>query len=858
MIRFHLVGALDLRDSGDRELRAVLRRPKLLALLAYLATARPYGFHRRDVLVALLWPELDHGHARNALSQAVHALRRALGPQAVEARGDEELGLSTERLWCDAREFEAALDAGEAERALELYRGALLTGFHVSEAPEFERWLDEERERLRRRACEAAQRLADREAGAGNLVGEARWAQRLTELSPFDETAVRRLIELLDGMGDQSGAVRAYEEFERRLRRELEVEPSVATRRLVDEIRSRRLPTMVAGAAVQEAAASHAGAVEQDSTARRPPRRLPLAPVRPLVALTAVVAALVMGGWLMFGTPFAAPPARAPKKLVVLPFANLGPAEDAYFADGVTEEITARLAAIGGLRVIGTTSARVYGGKPIAEIGRDLDVDYVLEGSVRWQKSAGDGARVRVAPQLVSTADGTHVWAEVYDEPLDQVFRVQSDIAMRVVQALDVAVGERQRRAVEAAPTSHLQAYDYYLRANEHRHRSNDEPFIRATIRMYQKAVELDPSFALAHAELSRAHAQMHQLHYDRSAERLAQAKRAVDKALELAPALPEVHRALGTYYYVLGPPEYDRALREFAIAEAGRPNDSELFRARAVLLQRQGRLREALVDFDRAWRLDPASSVVASQYGLTYVLLRDYARAEAVYDRAIVLAPDRIFPYFTKSRMYLSWTGRTERARAVLAEAQVVGVADQPLLLYARVVVEIFDRKYVEALELLAKAPAVVEDQNRFIPAAQLSAEIHGFMQHRDVARAYYDSARAFLAPKVQERPDDPRLRSALGIAYAGLGRKEEAIRDGQQAVELLPAATEAIRGYHRAWDLARIYTMVGEFEAAIGELEHLLSIPGYLTPAWLRSDPTWDPLRGHPRFRKLVRRGA
>jgi serine/threonine-protein kinase len=248
----------------------------------------------------------------------------------------------------------------------------------------------------------------------------------------------------------------------------------------------------------------------------------------------------------------------------------------------------------------------------------------------------------------------------------------------------------------------------------------------------------------------------------------------------------------------------------------------------------------------------------VASQYGLTYVLLRDYARAEAVYDRAIVLAPDRIFPYFTKSRMYLSWTGRTERARAVLAEAQVVGVADQPLLLYARVVVEIFDRKYVEALELLAKAPAVVEDQNRFIPAAQLSAEIHGFMQHRDVARAYYDSARAFLAPKVQERPDDPRLRSALGIAYAGLGRKEEAIRDGQQAVELLPAATEAIRGYHRAWDLARIYTMVGEFEAAIGELEHLLSIPGYLTPAWLRSDPTWDPLRGHPRFRKLVRRGA
>src|SRR2546422_557541 len=216
MISFRMLGSVELRDSQGRELDAILRRPKLLALLGYLTIARPWGFQRRDTLVALLWPELDHAHARNALSQAVHALRQALGHAALVAGGEEVLGVSEAGLWCDVREFETALEAGRAEQALELYGGGLLNGLHVSGVPEFERWLDEERERLRRRACEAAQLVTDREAAADNQVGAARWALRLTELSPFDETAGRGLGELLDRMGGRAGAGGADGEFERR------------------------------------------------------------------------------------------------------------------------------------------------------------------------------------------------------------------------------------------------------------------------------------------------------------------------------------------------------------------------------------------------------------------------------------------------------------------------------------------------------------------------------------------------------------------------------------------------------------------------------------------------------------------
>ena len=856
MIRFRMLGAVDLEDAEAREVRSVLRRPKLLALLGYLAAARPRGFHRRDTLVALLWPELDNAHARNALRQAVHSLREALGRDALVARGEEELGVNDKCVSCDVREFDAALEAGQAEPALALYRGGLLSGLHVSAVPEFERWLEEERGHLRQRASGAAQALSEEAQTAGRVTEAIAWARRLTDLSPFNETALRRLVELLDRGGDRAGAVRAYGEFERRLERDLEVEPSSETHALMREIRRRSRTAEIVAARNERA--TPAGALEtnerSDPVARRPvaPRKL----LFPVLALA--VGGVLIGGSLLFRNHSGASraeAARSQKRLVVLPFTNLGPAEDEYFADGIAAEITARLASIARLRVISGTSGTLYKDtkKTAREIGRELGADYVLEGSVRWEKGARGRARVRVTPQLVSASDESNVWAEAYDEPANEILSVQSDVARKVVAALDVTLLEPERRLVNAKPTDNLQAYDYYLRGSDYMRRGTEQRHTRAALQMFQKAVSLDPNFALAYGRLAETHSRMYWFYYDHSPDRLAQAKRAIDRAFELKPDLPEAHHALGTYYWI-GFLDYDRALQELAIAEASEPNDAGVAGATAAVWSRKGNLREALRAYEKAEDLDPGSALVANTFAQTYDRLRDFARAEALYDRATALSPDWAFPYFWKASMYLRWQGNTAKARAVLDEAGA-GVADQPLVLYHRLLVDMFDRRYGEALgRLSSSAPAVIADQFRFIPRAQLYAQIYGLMQRHDLARAYYDSARAVILKKIDERPDDPRLHSALGIVYAGLGRKEEAIKEGEQGVAILPDSRDAYRGYYRAWDLASIYAMVGNSDAAVDRLEYLLSIPGNLTVAWLRIDPTWDPLRSHPRFQSLI----
>src|SRR5687768_1005395 len=238
MIEFRALGTLELKDSDGRELRAILTRAKRLALLSYLAFARPRGFHRRDTLVALLWPELDHDHARGALRQALYYLRDALGRDVVAARGDEEIGLDGERISCDAVSFEDLADQGACEEALRLYRGDLLPGFHLAEASDFEQWLDGERERLRRKAAATAWRLAAEEEKKGNAIGAAAIARRAVEWLPYEETGIRSLIELLDRIGDRSAAMRVYEEFSRRVARDLELDVWAETRALVDAVRN--------------------------------------------------------------------------------------------------------------------------------------------------------------------------------------------------------------------------------------------------------------------------------------------------------------------------------------------------------------------------------------------------------------------------------------------------------------------------------------------------------------------------------------------------------------------------------------------------------------------------------------------
>jgi TolB-like protein/DNA-binding SARP family transcriptional activator/Flp pilus assembly protein TadD len=847
MLHLKTFGGLSVAVDGSVPGAGAAQQRKTLALLAILAASGRTGVSR-DKIVAYLWPEADSDHARGLLKQACYALRRDLHQPHLFI-GVTQLRLNSQVMASDVQAFETALERGDQAEAAELYTGPFLDGFYLSVSAEFERWVEMERGRLHRRACAALETLANDAAASADYAKAVGWWRQLAVLEPLNSRVALGLMGALAATGDRAGALEVAYAHETLLRDDLNAKPDMAILQLTERLRS------ASESVLSSPYPANVGAAAGMLSDRRS------GPFKRAVAGSAlVVAGLVVTAWLLFRAPFGVRSAEtvpAPKRIVVIPFTNLGPVDDQYFADGITDEITARLAAIDRLRVIGSTSANRYRNsqKTIGEIGTELGVDYVLEGSVGWQKSREGPARVRVIPQLVSVTDGTHLWAEVYDAPLGEIFRVQSDVARKVVESLGLTLLDQQRDIVQVAPTDNLEAYEYYLRGNDYERRGHEERSVRTALRMYEKAIELDARFALAHARLSQLHSRMYWFYYDRMDDRRARAKRAADSAFALAPGLPEAHAALGAYY--MGEREYEPALREFAIAASKRPGIGGPL-VRAVIRTRQGKLREALEEFDQAWQLDPASSIVASNYAHTYDLLRDFDSAEALQARAIALAPDRAYPYFWKAWLYMRWDGGTKRARAVLNEARAVGIADEPRLRFAQVCLELLDRNYEEAIGQISSTPVIIEDQFRVIPKAQLLAEVYAQLQRHDLARAYYDSARTLISAKVQERPQDARLHSALGIADAGVGRKQEAIAAGMRAVELLPISRDLFAGQYHVLDLARIYTMVGEHDAAIERLEYLLSIPGHLTVAWLRIDPAWDPLRKHPRFQKLVRHSS
>ncbi len=546
------------------------------------------------------------------------------------------------------------------------------------------------------------------------------------------------------------------------------------------------------------------------------------------------------------------------KYLVVLPFDNLGPPEDDTFVAGMTGAITARLAGVQGLAVISRNSAIQYTStdRNIQEIGKQLDVDYVLEGTVQREFPKDPTSRLRIIPALVRVSDDKLMWAETYDSNMTEVFRIQSDLAERVARSLDIAVLSPERQALISHPTKNLEAYDYYLRGNTYMERGcGQEENARFALQMFQKAVELDPQFALAYAMLTEVHLAMFFYRHDRSEARLASAKQAVDAAVSLAPDLPEVHKALGIYYY-WGLLDYDRALQECALALKSRPNESILFVFVGAVQRRRGKWDEALVNFEKAAKLDPRSSLSAQCLADTSAILRDYPQANRHFERAISLSPDLTLFYARHIKMLLSWKGNTKAAREVLNKAREhVDIYKDDLLTYNAILLDIFDGEYAAARKLLAGFPAeVLETQLFFVPKTLLYAQISDLEGDQSSAHEFYDTARLFLEAEIQKDPNDAFRHSALGIAYAGLGKKSEAIREGQLAVELLPVAKEAWVGLWRLEDLARIYVMVGEYDLATEQIEYLLSIPGEISIPLLQLDPFWNPLRNHPRFQKLI----
>jgi len=579
-------------------------------------------------------------------------------------------------------------------------------------------------------------------------------------------------------------------------------------------------------------------------------------PLRRMVAPLLVFAGLLIGAFAAWRMLAGSAGLSGQQMVAVLPFKNLGPPGDQYFADGLTEEITNRLAGLSGMRVISRTSADQYRStsKSLREIGEELGAGYVLEGSVRWDRTANGPGRVRVTPQLIRVKDDSHLWSEQYDAELTEVFGIQASIAERVTSALDVALRAPERTGLAAGTTRNPEAYDHYLRGNEYLGRSNELPDITAAADLFEKAVALDPRFALALARLSRAYSAMYWFYHDKSETRLALARAAADSALRLVPDLPEGRIALGLYYY-WGHLDYQRALAELERARRRQPSNSDLLSAIGYVERRRGRWNDAIARFTEALRYDPRSNVRAMDIGDTYFSIRLYREAERSLDRAITLSPDWATPYAYKANLYLVWRGDLPRARAVLGQALArlgPGRLAPAMIGAERVSASLLTADSLFAPMVDALTPlSFAGDSARYY---LLKAEASYFRRRTEQQHAYADSALGLLESALRGRPNDARLQARLGLAYAFVNRRADALRAGRRAVELLPISLDANSGPFMLSNLARIHVLLGEFEEAIGRLEPLLRIPCWISPAELRADPVWAPLRSHPRFQQLI----
>jgi len=545
--------------------------------------------------------------------------------------------------------------------------------------------------------------------------------------------------------------------------------------------------------------------------------------------------------------------------LVVLPLENLGPPEDAYFAAGMTEEITSRLASVSDLGVISRTSATQYDrtGKTVSQIREDLGVSHVLEGTVRWARSVEDDSRVRVTLQLIQAADDTHLWADSFDRVIDDVFEVQSDIAQVVLRKLDVRLLDPERQAMERQATDNLEAYDFFLKGIDYLDRSDElqqRQDNEIAVQMLERAVELDPDFAAAHARLSLAHGSMYRTFWDRSDHRMELTRQAADRALELDSNLPDGHLAMGYYHRELF--ELEDAAKEFEAVLQKQPNNGLALAMLGGAQRSLARWDEALMSYERASELLPRQGSLSCALGGIHLALRNYQQADDNHRRAGSLAPDRPCPQFCQAWIYMAWDEGTERVRSFLENlpANVELEADPPIL-YPWVFADMVDGLYLEALERLAEGEfEALQFWFYYIPKAQLKAQVYGLMGRPASERAQYDAAREMMEARVREKPRDARFHSALGIAYAGLGRTEEAIREGKLAVDMISVDKDMWLGPFRKKDLAHIYTLVGDYDSALKEIEFLLANPTYYSTPLIRMDPTWAPLRDHPRFQALM----
>jgi TolB-like protein/Tfp pilus assembly protein PilF len=589
-----------------------------------------------------------------------------------------------------------------------------------------------------------------------------------------------------------------------------------------------------------------------------------------LIAILVSTVALVISSLIFFNRAPPTPTTRAPapeakaagalaaipgKSIAVLPFENRSEdKQNAYFADGVQGEILTGLSRVGDLKVISRTSVMDYKAgmkRNLHEIAADLGVAHVLEGGV--QRS---GNRVRVNAQLVDARTDRQLWAQTYDRDLADVFAIQSEIAGKIVAQLQAKISPSEKAAIERPSTTDLAAYDLYLRAQELFADTSDPIHAREKLpqaaQLLDEAVARDPNFLQAWCLLARVHGATYFRGHDHTPARLGLANAAVQTALRLQPDAGEAHLALAIYYYN-GFRDYGRARSELVIARRALPNNADVFRYTGMIDRREGHWDEATRNLERSLELDPRNFFTLQQLALAYGWQHRYGDEVRTYDRALAIMPGDPATRITLALVALDWRADIKPFQATLATL----FAENPVLPLDLDALRpaLCERPATAATRALTNYPREgVVNNGVNNPRAYWEGVIARCQGDSAKAQAAFTAARREVEKAVERQPDFAAALSLLGMIDAGLERKEQAIQEGRRACELLPVSKDAIDGAALAINLAQIYAWTGEKDRAIEQIATVERAPSTLSYGLLKLHPYWDPLRGDPRFEKIV----
>jgi TolB-like protein/Tfp pilus assembly protein PilF len=582
----------------------------------------------------------------------------------------------------------------------------------------------------------------------------------------------------------------------------------------------------------------------------------PAAPRRRRNVIALVAAGVIVSAAAGFFLLPRASARKIDKSIAVLPFESFSDdKENAFFADGIQDDILTNLSKIGDLKVISRTSVMPYRGQThnIREISKALGVSAILEGSVRKSNN-----RVRLNVQLINAVNDEHIWSEVYDRDLTDVFAIQTDLAQKIAKELQAKLSPTEKAQMTRKPTENGEAYLAFVQAhNLHLEREN-LPKLKQAQQVYERALALDPNFALAAARFSQLQSWIYHT-FEPTAERREKARALAERAVQLQPDLPEAHLALGFMVYYLER-NYERASTEFALAQKGLPNDAEVYLAIGAIQRRQGKWEESNANLEKAANLSPNETWPLQNLVLNYQMERKFDLANSTIERGLKLAPESVGLRSIKAQLEISEKGTFEfiERGIKMIDAKTMNDQERAYFTVGCMEIRLLQRNYAEVLQRAATLndEVLATDLEKLIAKYGMMGVAKKMTHDENGAREALLKAKEFTEKYLSDAPEDSKRHSRMAQVLAWLGEKEAAIAEAKRATELLPESIDAFDGPVATQALAETYVVVGEYDKALALVDGLLSRPSQVTVAQLKINPICDPVRQDPRFIALIKK--